>query len=261
MTRHARLIGILGAVIALGAIIPDIALAADPVPIPDVVDPADPIGPTVIEVLANDEPGEAESRPLTVTAPRDTARRDRPDRRAERRVRPTGCFTGVNAFTYTITDGVSSQTGQIIVDVAQPANAPVTDTPQARFVRNSTMGKKVPVKLTWCGVLAKQASLRSYKVYQSTNGGGTFATTPIINSTATSSTRAVKTSTSYVWRVKTTDTKDSAIANSLTTKSGGSRRRARRSSTPRAGRPRPRESTRAARRRPSPRRAPGRPSP
>ena len=131
---------------------------------------------------------------------------------------PTGCFTGVNAFTYTITDGVSSQTGQIIVDVAQPANAPVTDTPQARFVRNSTMGKKVPVKLTWCGVLAKQASLRSYKVYQSTNGGGTFATTPIINSTATSSTRAVKTSTSYVWRVKTTDTKDSAIADLLTTR-------------------------------------------
>ena len=69
MTRHARLIGILGAVIALGAIIPDIALAADPVPIPDVVDPADPIGPTVIEVLANDEPAKPRNRGRSPSLP------------------------------------------------------------------------------------------------------------------------------------------------------------------------------------------------
>ncbi len=218
MTRHARLIGILAAVIALGAVVPGVALAAAPIAVSDIVDPADPIGPTVIEPLANDDPGEAtESRPLTITGLgtplNGTARTDGRSVVYD----PTGCFTGVNAFTYTITDGVTSQTGQIIVDVTPPASGPVTDTPLVRFKKGSTIGKTVPVKLTWCGVLARSASLKSYKVYQSTNGGTTFASTPIINSTATSSTRSLKTSTGYAWRVKTTDTKGSDSAFSLAT--------------------------------------------
>ncbi|NJD11238.1 MAG: hypothetical protein FIB01_12660, partial [Gemmatimonadetes bacterium] len=143
MTRHARLIGLLGAIIALAAITPQVALAVDPA-VPDTVNPAAPIGPTVIEPLAKDNPGAAtERRPLTVTGLstplNGTARTDGRSVVYD----PTGCFTGVNAFTYSSTDGVSSWIGQIVVVVAQPANGPVTDTPQARFSKGSTIGKTV----------------------------------------------------------------------------------------------------------------------
>ena len=85
------------------------------------------------------------------------------------------------------------------------SSSPLTDTPTVGFITNSTMGTTVPMKLSWCGVTASSTSVRSYRVYQSTNGGSTYPTKLFDATTARSSTRALSVSKDYRWKVRTLD--------------------------------------------------------
>jgi hypothetical protein len=124
---------------------------------------------------------------------------------------PTGCGTGGDSFTYTITDGGGlTAPATAFVTIARPGTnglsvSPITDMPATGLVSNSTIGSTVPLRLSWCGVTKAGASVRSYKVAQSTNGGSTYPTTLYSSTTGTSSTRKLTVNTTYRWRARTVD--------------------------------------------------------
>jgi hypothetical protein len=123
---------------------------------------------------------------------------------------PSGCTTGTDTFQYTISDGQFTDTATVVVTINRPgqggvSTSPLTDTPAAGFVTNSTMGTTVPMKLSWCGVTTSTTSVKSYRVLQSTNGGTTYPTTLYAATTGTSTTRALSVSKDYRWMAKTTD--------------------------------------------------------
>jgi hypothetical protein len=124
---------------------------------------------------------------------------------------PAGCYVGSDSFQYTITDGSSTDTATVFVGVSRPgqhgfATTPMTDTPNAAFVSNSTIGTTVPLKLSWCGVTTSTTSVRSYHVVQSTNAGSTYPTTLYSATTARSAVRNATVNTSYRWKAQTVDT-------------------------------------------------------
>ena len=125
---------------------------------------------------------------------------------------PTGCTTGTDTFQYTISDGEFTDTATVVVTINRPgqggvSTSPLTDIPAAAFITDSTMGTSVPMKLSWCGVTTSTTSVKSYRVLQSTNGGSTYSSTPLISSTtARSSTRSLSVGKSYAWKVRTVDT-------------------------------------------------------
>ena len=170
-----------------------------------------PLDATVIKVLANDSPGAGETgQPLTITAVSNGARGRVTTDGSTVSYDPNGCSTGVDTFTYTVTDGQYSATKTVFLTIARPgqngmSSNPVTDTPALGFVTNSTIGSTVPAKLSWCGVTKSGYSVHSYTVGQSTNGGSSYASKAIISSTATSSTRNLSLSTTYRWRARTID--------------------------------------------------------
>jgi hypothetical protein len=115
----------------------------------------------------------------------------------------------------------------VYVTVAGPgqnglSSNPITDAPSAGLIRNSTLGSTVPMRLSWCGVTRAGASVRSYRVDQSTNSGATYATQLFSATTAKSSNRSLKLGTTYRWRARTTDSagRTGAYAASLTTSLG-----------------------------------------
>ena len=121
---------------------------------------------------------------------------------------PRGCSYGSDVFTYTISDGVTFDTASVLVTITRPAIHPVTDTPTSSIVSGGTLGTSntVPVRVAWCGVTRTGTSVNSYTVLQSTNGGTSYASTPIISATAAaSSTRNLLAGITYRWKARTKD--------------------------------------------------------
>ena len=232
MASRARTIGFLGALLALALTVP-LAEAATTLPgagplasvpgdascgallarndaPPDIATPS-AIRPTVLDVLANDCEGSASStRPLTITSVTQGSHGSVTTDGQTVVYNPSGCSTGLDTFKYTITDGVTSSTGSVIFNIERPAASPLTDAPQLSFRTGSTVGKTIPMRLSWCGVPASGASVKSYRVAQGTNGGATFPSLIASATTSTHSTRKLAINTSYAWRVRTTDTKGRA---------------------------------------------------
>ncbi len=240
MATHARMVGLLSAVLAFALAGPLPASAATPVapapveaaamdsPAANPADQATPaaaspvqantdgrtvaaVRPTVIDVLANDGPGAAgPTRPLTITSVKQDPEVILGSVTTDGSTvvyNPYGCNTGIDLFSYEMTDGTTSDTGTVAVTIARPASIPVTDIPQLGFVKGATIGKTVPMRLSWCGVAATSASVKGYRITQSTNGGASYPTVVKSATTATSSTRGLATSRTYAWLVRTTDSK------------------------------------------------------
>ncbi|MHB8891402.1 MAG: Ig-like domain-containing protein, partial [Candidatus Limnocylindrales bacterium] len=123
------------------------------------------------------------------------------------------CAYGGDSFTYTVTDSLGlTDTATAFVTVARPGQNglsinPLTDVPALGLITNSTLGTyTIPARLSWCGVTRSPYGIRSYTVQQSTNAGATYPSTIVSRTTAKSSTRNLRASTTYRWRARTTDT-------------------------------------------------------
>jgi hypothetical protein len=171
--------------------------------------------PSALDVLGNDCPGSASvSRPMTIVSV------TKPDHGGSASTdgrtlfyEPSACYAGVETLSYTVTDdGTRTSTAVVFLTVKRPATAPVTNTPTASLVRGSIMAtasstSTVPLKVAWCGVTASGASVKSYRLVQSTNGGVTYPSVITNATTSLSTTRNAAVSTSYAWEVRTTDSK------------------------------------------------------
>jgi hypothetical protein len=169
---------------------------------------------TVLNPLANDSGGAGETLAgVTITSVTKPGKGSATITSGGTRVTydPTTCATGGDVFSYTISDGGSTSTKSVAVSINRPgqggnSTSPLTDTPDTRFVTNSTMSTTVPLRLSWCGVTTSSTSVRSYKVQQSTDSGATYPTTLPSATTGRSSTRNVSVNQDYRWRVRTVDT-------------------------------------------------------
>ena len=168
---------------------------------------------TVLNPLANDSGGAGETLAgVTITAVSKPSKGTATITNTDTRVTydPTGCATGADAFTYTISDGSSTSTKSVGVTITRPGSGitslkPITDAPAVGFILGSTMGTSVPMKVSWCGVTTSTTSVKSYKVVQSTNAGATYPTTVFSATTARSTTRNVSVNKDYKWKATTTD--------------------------------------------------------
>ena len=167
------------------------------------------VRPAVVDVLANDRGGT--SQPLTITAVTQGARGRVTSNGTTVTYDPTGCSVGTDSFTYTVTDGLVSATKSVFLMIAKPGQngvpvTPVTDTPAVGFVSGSVIGTTVPVRVSWCGVVA--GALRGYNVVQSTNGGSSWTSTlysTTFPTTRTSIITSLGVGTRYAWGVRTID--------------------------------------------------------
>ncbi len=169
---------------------------------------------TVLNPLANDSGGAGETLAgVTITAVTKPAKGSATITHGGTRVTydPASCTTGGDVFSYTISDGSSTSTKSVAVTINRPgqggnSTSPLTDTPETKFVTNSTMGTTIPLRVTWCGVTTSATSVRSHRVQQSTNSGSTYPTTLFSATTGKSTTRSVSKDQDYRWRVRTVDT-------------------------------------------------------
>jgi hypothetical protein len=169
---------------------------------------------TVLNPLANDSGGAGETLAgVTITSVTKPGKGAATITNGGTRVTydPTACATGGDVFSYTITDGSSTSTKSVAVTINRPgqggvSTSPLTDTPDTRFVTNSTMGTTVPFRVTWCGVTTSGTAIRSHKVQQSTDSGATYPTTLFSATTAKITTRNASVNQDYRWRVRTVDT-------------------------------------------------------
>ncbi len=125
---------------------------------------------------------------------------------------PRGCLTGDDVFTYTVTDGQGlTDTATVAITVVRPGsgglgNAPITDVPSVGLRSGASIGRTVPVRVSWCGVVKSTSKVKSYRVEQSASAGASWPTLVTRSTTATSSSRSIGTTGTYAWRVRTTDT-------------------------------------------------------
>jgi len=196
---------------------------------------------TVIDVIhstsaagtaGKDSPGTGDTgQPLKVTAVTQGAHGGVTTNGSTVSYDPAGCVTGTDLFTYTISDGLTTDTASVIVTIARPGTNglsvnPITDTPGTGLVSDgtiSTTGGTVPLGVSWCGVTASPSTVRGYTVQESNTGGSTWPTTAILTATtATSTTRYLSVGTSYQWHAKTIDSSNrtGAYRASLTAKVG-----------------------------------------
>jgi hypothetical protein len=169
---------------------------------------------TVLNPLANDSGGAGETLAgVTITSVTRPAKGSATITHGGTRVTydPTTCTTGGDVFSYTITDGSSTSTKSVAVTINRPGQggtsiSPLTDTPETKFVTNSTMGTTIPMRVTWCGVTTSATSVRSHKVQQSSNSGSTYPTTLFTATTGKSTTRNLTKDDDYRWRIRTVDT-------------------------------------------------------
>ena len=176
-----------------------------------------PVTPSRMNVLANDSPGLGEAgQPLTVTAVTQGAKGRATTDGTTVTYDPSGCATGTDTVTYTVTDGQYSATKSVYVTIQKPGQPidapaagtlsanPVTDTPSVSFISGSTMSSTMPMRIAWCGVAA--SSMKGYRVMESNNSGASYGTTVTSATTATSVTRSLTVNTRYAWEVRATDT-------------------------------------------------------
>ena len=169
---------------------------------------------TVLNPMANDSGGAGETLAgVTITAVTQPGKGSATITHGGARVTydPAACTTGGDVFSYTISDGSSTSTKSVAVTINRPgqggnSTSPLTDTPETKFVTNSTMGTTIPLRVTWCGVTTSATSVRSHRVQQSTNSGSTYPTTLFSATTGKSTTRNVSKDQDYRWRVRTVDT-------------------------------------------------------
>jgi hypothetical protein len=175
-------------------------------------------GASVVPVTANDSAGAGDTgQPLTVTAVTQGSKGRVTASGASVIYDPSGCSTGSDLFTYTVSDGLTTDTAAVIVTIVRPGQKvtapaagtlsknPIADAPSLWFVSGSTMGSTMPMRLGWCGVFASGAKVKTYRVYQSLNGGSTFSSSAIVTSKATSSTRSLSINSHYAWRLRVAD--------------------------------------------------------
>jgi hypothetical protein len=166
--------------------------------------------PATISVLANDSPGTGDTgQPLTIAAYTQGAHGRVARVGSTLTYDPTGCATGTDLFTYTISDGQYTASASVIVTIARPGTNglsinPITDAPSVGFVLGSTIGTTVPARLAWCGVTRSASLVRGYSVMQGANGGA-FATI-VSGSKSTATTRNLTVGAAYRWQARTTDT-------------------------------------------------------
>jgi len=162
--------------------------------------------PTPIDVLANDLPGGASAaRPLTISSVTQGARGRVTTDGTTVVYDPTLCSTGSDLFSYTMTDGRTTDTASVAVNIARPATTPLTDTPTAQFAVGASISSKIPLRLNWCGISSSKTAVRNYRVLQSTNAGSSFPKTIASTTTARSITLPLAPNASYAWKVRTTD--------------------------------------------------------
>jgi hypothetical protein len=119
------------------------------------------------------------------------------------RYAPDPAFTGDAVITYTVSDGVESDTGTLTVTVVPDAVAPVVEAPGVAF-GSGRVNESAPLLISWSATDA-ETGIKSYEV-QVKVGTGTWAT--IYTGTDTSITGFYPFGTSLQWQVRATDNAD-----------------------------------------------------
>ena len=116
---------------------------------------------------------------------------------------PVNSYHGIDTFTYTISDGLVSDTATVLVTVDKDRAAPVVVAPTERFPGQTVGRSTTRARLTWS---AKDpgSGVKRYKLQVSVDGGG-WKTIALPKATTKSIEPTLKTGHTYRFRVRAAD--------------------------------------------------------
>lgn len=160
-------------------------------------------GPTPLTVLANDQ--DADDNNLTISSRTNGAHGTVVITGSGTGLtyNPVNSYHGIDTFTYTISDGLASDTATVRVTVVPDTAPPIVIAPAERIPAHAAGTSTTNAKLTWSAT-DPGSGVKRYKLQVSVDGG-TWKTIALPKATSTSVTRSLKTGHTYRFRVRAMD--------------------------------------------------------
>ncbi len=160
-------------------------------------------GPTPLTILANDQ--DLDGNTLTITTKTNGAHGTVViiGGGTGLTYNPVNSYDGIDTFTYTISDGLASDSATVLVTVVHDTAPPVAVAPVARFPGQTAGGSTTKARVTW-GATDPGSGIKRYKVQVSVDGKA-WKTIRLPKATTRTIVSALKTGHRYRFRVRATD--------------------------------------------------------
>jgi hypothetical protein len=160
-------------------------------------------GPTPLTILANDQ--DLDGNTLTITAKTSGAHGTVVITGGGTGLsyNPVNRYHGIDTFTYTISDGLASDSATVLVTVVRDRTPPVVVAPVARFPGQTVGSSLMNARLTW-GASDPGSGIKRYKVQVSVDGKA-WKTITLPKATSRTIQSSLKSGHTYRFRARATD--------------------------------------------------------
>ncbi len=160
-------------------------------------------GPTTLTILANDQDLDGNTLTITAKTNGDHGTVVITGGGTGLTYNPVNSYDGIDTFTYTISDGLASDSATVLVTVVHDNAPPVVVAPLARVSGQTVGAATTKTRLTW-GATDPGSGIKRYKVQVSIDGKA-WKTLRLPKTTSRTLAPALRTGHTYRFRVRATD--------------------------------------------------------
>lgn len=160
-------------------------------------------GPTPLTILANDQDLDGNTLTITAKTNGDHGTVVITGGGTGLTYNPVNSYDGIDTFTYTISDGLASDSATVLVTVVHDDAPPVVVAPLARVSGQTVGAATTKTRLTW-GATDPGSGIKRYKVQVSIDGKA-WKTLRLPKTTSRTLAPALRTGHTYRFRVRATD--------------------------------------------------------
>jgi hypothetical protein len=117
---------------------------------------------------------------------------------------PNQLYYGTDIFTYTVSDGLLTDSATVLMTVVKDTVKPAVTAPVEAFYGQIVGSSTMKARIAWSGTDTGGTGIAKYALQVSTNGGS-YATVTLASATSLSTTRTLTDGRSYRIRIRATD--------------------------------------------------------